>query len=350
MADVQEGQQRPEPVETIEPQDAEDDTYASSLDGASVQSDTDSLKSSIRDYRRENGRTYHSVSDGTYILPNDAREQERLDMQHHCWQLTWDDKLCMSPKKDGANRVLDVGTGTGIWAMDYADDHPEALVIGVDLSPIQPEFVPPNCRFEIDDVEKEWTWQEPFDFIFARHMNACFASWEKFLKQAYDNLEPGGYIELQDNAFPILCGDGTLKPDDAMARWSTLMMEGTELIGRPITVPADFRRLLGEAGFEDVVEHRRVWPTSPWPKDEALRRLGFWTQACSLDGVEPGALALFTRVLGWTREEVLVFIAGVRNDFRNKDIHAYWNVYSVHGRKPLKKKPTPTPPPSAPLE
>lgn len=57
MADVQEGQQRPEPVETIvgcnplppsampiarlpahmkiqEPQDAEDDTYASSLDGA----------------------------------------------------------------------------------------------------------------------------------------------------------------------------------------------------------------------------------------------------------------------------------------------------------------------------
>ncbi|TQN66701.1 putative methyltransferase tdiE [Colletotrichum shisoi] len=322
MADVQEGQQRPEPAETIEPQDAEDDTDASSLDGAS---DTDSLKSSIRDYRRENGRTYHSVSDG--------------NMQHHCWQLTWDDKLCMSPKKDGANRVVDVGTGTGIWAMDYGESF--RMSCGV----------PPNCRFEIDDVEKEWTWQEPFDFIFARHMNACFASWEKFLKQAYDNLEPGGYIELQDNAFPILCGDGTLKPDDAMARWSTLMMEGTELIGRPITAPADFRRLLGEAGFEDVVEHRRVWPTSPWPKDEALRRLGFWTQACSLDGVEPGALALFTRVLGWTREEVLVFIAGVRKDFWNRDIHAYWNVYSVHGRKPLKKKPTtPTPPPSAPLE
>ena len=23
-------------------------------------------------------------------------------------------------------RVLDVGTGTGIWAMDYGDEHPEA--------------------------------------------------------------------------------------------------------------------------------------------------------------------------------------------------------------------------------
>ncbi|KDN68753.1 putative methyltransferase domain-containing protein [Colletotrichum sublineola] len=321
MADVQEAQhqhqhQQPEPVEAPEPLDIEDESDARSLSGTSIQTDTDTLRSSIRDYRRENGRTYHSVSDGTYILPNDVREQERLDMQHHCWQLTWDGKLCMSPKNNGANRVLDVGTGTGIWAMDYADEHPAAEVIGVDLSPIQPEYVPPNCRFEIDDVEKEWTWQEPFDFIFARHMNACFASWEKFLKQAYE----------YDNAFPIFCGDGTLKPDDPMARWSTLMMEGTELIGRPITVPGEFRRLLQEAGFEDVVENKRVWPTSPWPKDEALRALGVWTQACSLDGVEPGALALFTRVLGWTREEVLVFIAGVRKDFRNKDIHAYWNV------------------------
>ncbi|GKT66795.1 methyltransferase domain-containing protein [Colletotrichum tofieldiae] len=252
--------------------------------------------------------------------------EDETDVSSLSGTLTWDGKLCMCPKKDGANRVLDIGTGTGIWAMDYADDHPEAVVIGVDLSPIQPEYVPPNCRFEIDDVEKEWTWQEPFDFVFARHMNACFASWEKFLKQAYDNLEPGGYIELQDNAFPILSGDGTLKEDDPMARWSTLMMEGTELIGRPITVPGIFRQLLQEAGFEDVVEHKRVWPTSPWPKNEALRELGFWTQACSLDGVEPGALALFTRVLGWTREEVLVFIASVRKDFKNRDIHAYWNV------------------------
>ncbi|EFQ26057.1 methyltransferase domain-containing protein [Colletotrichum graminicola M1.001] len=335
MAEVlqaQHQQQQPEPVEAPEPQDIEDESDAVSLSGTSVQTDTDSLKSSIRDYRRENGRTYHSVSDGNF--------------QHHCWQLTWDGKLCMCPKKDGANRVLDIGTGTGIWAMDYADAHPEAVVIGVDLSPIQPEYVPPNCRFEIDDVDKEWTWQEPFDFIFARHMNACFASWEKFLKQAYDNLEPGGYIELQDNAFPILCGDGTLKPDDPMARWSTLMMEGTELIGRPITVPAAFRRLLQEAGFEDVVEHKRVWPTSPWPKDEALRELGLWTQACSLEGVEPGALALFTRVLGWTREEVLVFIASVRKDFKNKNIHAYWNAYSVYGRKPLKDATPPAPSPS----
>jgi tRNA G46 methylase TrmB len=37
-----------------------------------------------------------------------------------------------------AQQVLDIGTGTGIWAIDYADAHPDSTVIGVDLSPIQP--------------------------------------------------------------------------------------------------------------------------------------------------------------------------------------------------------------------
>lgn len=34
----------------------------------------------------------------------------------------------MSPNVDNAKRVLDLGTGSGIWAIDYADTHPEAEV------------------------------------------------------------------------------------------------------------------------------------------------------------------------------------------------------------------------------
>lgn len=48
------------------------------------------------------------------------------------------------------------GTGTGIWAIDMADTYPAAQVIGTDLSPVQPIFVPPNCRFEVDDFELDW--------------------------------------------------------------------------------------------------------------------------------------------------------------------------------------------------
>ncbi|KAL1963768.1 hypothetical protein VTN77DRAFT_7834 [Rasamsonia byssochlamydoides] len=48
-------------------------------------------------------------------------------------------------------RILSLGTGTGIWAIQFANEYPSAQVIGTDLSPIQPPWVPPNCVFEIDD-------------------------------------------------------------------------------------------------------------------------------------------------------------------------------------------------------
>jgi SAM-dependent methyltransferase len=83
-------------------------------------------------------------------------------------------------------RILDVGTGTGIWAIDIGDLHPEAEVIGVDLSPIQPSWTPPNVKFEIDDVTQEWTWEpNSFDFIHVRTLGGSIKDWAAFLQEAY---------------------------------------------------------------------------------------------------------------------------------------------------------------------
>lgn len=83
-----------------------------------------------------------------------------------------------------------MGTGTGIWAVDYADAHPGAEVVGVDLSPIQPVFVPPNLRFEIDDLENDWTWSQTFDFIFCRSSIGSFADSQSIIQKAYEWVPP----------------------------------------------------------------------------------------------------------------------------------------------------------------
>ncbi|KAK2054069.1 S-adenosyl-L-methionine-dependent methyltransferase [Colletotrichum caudatum] len=314
------------------------DPWADEDDNASDLGSQASLRSSIREFRRENGRTYHGMSEGKYVLPNDEREQDRLDVTHIQWLMTWDNKLCNCPKgeKNSAKRVLDVGTGTGIWAQDYADENPASRVIGVDLSPIQPGFASPNCEYTIDDIEREWTWSEPFDFIFFRAMISSFSSWPDMLAKAYENLEPGGYIELQDNMFPLQCQTGPMADDYAPYKWSNLLVEGCNKIGRPITVAASFKQMLEEAGFVDVEERKAIWPFNPWPKDKKLNDIGYWSQTSTLMGIEGFSMALFTRVLDWSPEETTVFCAEVRKEHKKIGVQAYYDVYSVWGRKPEK--------------
>lgn len=114
------------------------------------------------------GRTYQAYREDTYYLPNDADEQDRLDFQHEMTFILLDKRLSVAPVQD-PKHVLDVATGTGIWALDYATENPECQVIGTDLSLIQPDMedTVPNCRFIREDSEDPWTYGEClFLFLF----------------------------------------------------------------------------------------------------------------------------------------------------------------------------------------
>jgi hypothetical protein len=67
-----------------------------------------------------------------------------------------------------------------------ADLYPSANVLGVDLSPIQTNWVPPNLKFMVDDVESEWLYsRNHFDYIHTRHTVQAFRKWPTLFSRAF---------------------------------------------------------------------------------------------------------------------------------------------------------------------
>ena len=191
------------PAAIVESADNEPDTMEADLTfGEGSSTYTESLRSSLLEFIKENGRGYHKYAEGKYILPEDAREQDRLDMQHELFLITFDRKLSLAPIKTPINDALDLGTGTGIWAIDFADQHPETQVTGVDLSPIQPGWVPNNCRFIVDDFDKEWAYKTSFDFIHGRFLLTASADFPKLFTRSFASLRPGGWLEMHTSPCP----------------------------------------------------------------------------------------------------------------------------------------------------
>jgi len=83
---------------------------------------TTSISESVFDFKYANGRRYHAdrFRYAEYFMPNDEREQDRLDFYHHMFLQFLGGKLYIAPLQN-PQRVLDVGTGTGIWATDFAE-------------------------------------------------------------------------------------------------------------------------------------------------------------------------------------------------------------------------------------
>jgi len=59
-------------------------------------------------------------------------------------------------------------------------------ILGNDISPIQPSLVPPNVKFEVDDVENTWVYSTKFDYIHCRSMAGSIRDWPKLMQQAFE--------------------------------------------------------------------------------------------------------------------------------------------------------------------
>lgn len=249
---------------------------------------------------------------------------DRNDMQHCKFTLLMDDELYLAPISDDPQNILDIGTGTGIWAMDMADKFPAATVIGFDIAPVQPTFVPPNLHFEVDDAEADWLWdQNSFDFIHGRELILAIRDWPRLIGQAYTALKPGGYLQLAGSYPEFRSDDDTLPPDLAYVELGKIYFDMSEKVGVSGRELPQWKQQLVDAGFVDVVEKMYKIPTNPWPKNPRLKKVGAFELLHFRETISNVFARGYTEILGGDPVYLEVLLAKARQEVLDRNMHSY---------------------------
>lgn len=140
------------------------------------------------------------------------------------------------------------------------------------------------------------------------------------------NLRPGGWIEQLEALANIQCDDGTLPADSVLRTWGPMINNCGVRSGRECEIIDTMADSLRKAGFVDVHEKNYKWPIGPWPRDQNLKEAGTINFQHWLSGMEGWCMWLLTKFgspAPWTQEEVRVFVAKMRQEFKNPYYHTY---------------------------
>ncbi|KAF2114807.1 S-adenosyl-L-methionine-dependent methyltransferase [Lophiotrema nucula] len=175
------------------------------------------------------------------------------------------------------------------------------------------------------EVQPGWHFSQPFDLVHLRAMRGTFAYWEDVYAEIYNNLRPGGWIEIADYELVLpempnstsqpgeTTDDAPMHPGQqlpfaALIKLYKSMMEASFKSGRPLGTYYMHPTYLEDAGFKDIRTTFVNVPVGQWPEDEEQRKIGKMFLIILLESLEPHSLRLLTRHGDaekiWSAEEV----------------------------------------------
>lgn len=129
------------------------------------------------------------------MLPRDAQESARLDKQHKFQrEIVGGHLIHPSIPKHKLRAFADVGTGTGIWLRELAQEHDavagkETTYVGFDISTQQfPKETPKGIDFVVHDVCEPFPdkYHGSFDLVHVRFLS--FALKAQYLGETISNI------------------------------------------------------------------------------------------------------------------------------------------------------------------
>jgi len=239
----------------------------------------------------------------TYMLPSakaNTKEQARLDAMHEGVSGFFGGRLTFAdlgkPK-----RILEVGAGSGSWAIHAAKDYPDAEVIAIDISPLPPRALPKNLKsFQMDVCQPLPFEEESFDVIHARFVLMHVPHFRDVLARISTLIKPGGHLILED-IDPPLYSENKETPE-AVTYFYDRITDWVAAKGVTYVIGGQLQPYLSRLGlFTDVTVKVLTVPFSPgWDGPLEAGALGN-TMKHSLLGASP---MLVDVVPGFTEDSV----------------------------------------------
>jgi SAM-dependent methyltransferase len=212
-----------------------------------------------------------------------------------------------------------------------ADEYPGTEVIGTDISAVQPSWVPPNCIFQIDDAQLDWTFKpDYFDFVHIRYLYGGIDDWQKLYRQAFAATKPGGWFENVEIDLETRSENPKVSEDTGhiFKQWCKLFWDAGDKIGRTFKIARDgqMEKLAQEAGFVDVEHTSWKVPIGGWAQDPKLKRIGLYNGMFIDQSLDGFAVFPIGQILGWTQEEVMVLVSKMRQAIKDPKSLPYYVV------------------------
>ncbi len=153
------------------------------------------------------------LRESRYVLPSDAAEEERLNLQHFFYKLAQGGNTRVPLR--APRQILDVACGTGIWPREMAQEYPQAEVWGFDIHTEQLKDAqrrltaagqyPQNFHFGEANALDRFPFEDGrFDLTHARLMSTWLpaAQYPQVVAEMVRVTRPGGFVELVDFEVP----------------------------------------------------------------------------------------------------------------------------------------------------
>ena len=278
----------------------------------------------------------------TYIVQDRENKEElaRLALQDHLLTSAMGGVLPEQPDPARFRRVLDIGCGTGGWAIETAGAYPHMSLIGIDISNRMVEYAHKQARarqvadrveFRVMDALHRLEFPDGFFDLVNLRLGGSFLrtwDWSKILGEMLRVTNAGGVIRITDQEIMHQSNSPATTQINEVVLLA--FYQAGHLFSRESTgLTAQLPRLLTQHGCVDVqtkpytLEFRAGTPEGEAYSENlaiASRTLGPFIQKwINLNNLNEDFETLYQRSLA---------------ERKRPDFHSRWNFLCVWGKKP----------------